>query len=69
VSISAFDASQSCALSLTANWTLHTPHAASQSGTEHVQQATAGPCPEALAAAMSRALATLADRLAPVLSH
>ena len=69
VSIGQFDVSESCAVTLNASWLLHTPHAASQNGIEHIQQAAAGTCPDDMAAAMSRALAALADRLAPIVRH
>jgi uncharacterized lipoprotein YmbA len=69
VSLAQFEAAESCTLTLSASWTLHTPHAPSQSGMEHIEQPAQGSCPQGMAAAMSRALATLADRLAPQLSH
>jgi uncharacterized protein len=69
VSIGQFDASESCAVTLKASWTLQVPHLPSQSGVEQVQQSAAGACPAGLPATMSRALATLADRLAPIVSR
>jgi uncharacterized protein len=69
VSIGQFDADASCAVTLSASWSLQQPHAAAQSGSERIQQPGAGACPAALPAAMSRALATFADRLAPIVGR
>lgn len=69
VSIAQFDADASCAVTLNANWSLQQPHAAAQSGSEHIQQPSAGACPAALPAAMSRALAAFADRLALIVAR
>jgi uncharacterized lipoprotein YmbA len=67
VSISVFDADESCAVTLNASWTLHTPDAGNRSGLEHIAQPSVGTCPASLPAAMSHALATFADRLAGIL--
>jgi uncharacterized protein len=69
VSIGQFDADASCAVTLNASWSLQQPHAAAQSGSERIQQPSAGACPAGLPAAMSRALATFADRLAPIVGR
>jgi uncharacterized lipoprotein YmbA len=68
ISIGQFDADASCAVKLSASWSLHTPHAGDQNGTERIAEPSAGPCPSALPVAMSRALATLADRLAAIVT-
>jgi uncharacterized lipoprotein YmbA len=67
ISIGQFDADASCALTLSASWTLQAPGEGTQHGSERIQQPSAGACPAALPATMSRALATLADRLAATL--
>jgi hypothetical protein len=69
VSIGQFTADASCALTLTASWSLQSAHAAAQNGEERIQQPSAGACPASVPAAMSRALATLADRLAAVVTR
>jgi uncharacterized protein len=69
ISIGQFDADAACAVSLNVSWTLRIPHAGDQSGSERIEQASAGGCPAALPAAMSRALGVLADRLAPILAR
>jgi uncharacterized protein len=67
ISIGQFDADASCAVILSASWTLQVPDAGTQHGSERIQQPAAGACPAAQPAAMSQALATLADRLAAML--
>ncbi|HWW21230.1 MAG TPA: PqiC family protein [Steroidobacteraceae bacterium] len=69
ISIGQFSADATCALTLNASWLLQRPHASAQSGEERIQQPSAGACPAGLPAAMSRALAILADRLVPVLAR
>jgi hypothetical protein len=64
VAIDEFYGDDSCAVSLRASWSLTTAHAVSQHGTEHVLLPSSAPCTGELAAAMSRALGVLADRLA-----
>ena len=67
IAIDEFYGDDSCAVSLRASWSLTNPHAASQRGTEQVQVPASAPCAGQLAAAMSRALGVLADRLAAVI--
>jgi uncharacterized lipoprotein YmbA len=69
VSIGQFDADASCALTLSASWSLQQPHERTRSGSQRIAQPSAGACPTALPAAMSRALATLADRLAAIVAQ
>jgi uncharacterized lipoprotein YmbA len=69
VSIGQFSADENCAVTLTASWSLQRPGAAAQSGDERIQQSSSGACPAALPAAMSQALATLAERLAAILAR
>jgi uncharacterized lipoprotein YmbA len=64
VSILEFLGDQACAVSLRVDWTLRTPGGDDRRGKEHVQVPGAEPCSGAPAAAMSRALGVLADRLA-----
>jgi uncharacterized lipoprotein YmbA len=64
VAIDEFYADDSCAVSLRASWSLTTPHAASQHGAEQIQLPASTPCAGEEAAAMSRAIGGLADRLA-----
>ncbi len=68
VTIAQFYGDASCAVTLRAGWTLRNPRAGSRRGTEEVQIPASAPCAGALPAAMSRALAALADRLAPVIA-
>jgi uncharacterized protein len=69
VSIAVFEADASCAVTLNASWTLHATHSGSESGVERIQQASGGTCPAALPAAMSHAIATLADRLSAIVAR
>jgi uncharacterized lipoprotein YmbA len=64
VAIAQFDADDSCAVSLRADWTLRDSKGNTQRGSEQVQIAGSAPCAGALPASMSAALAVLADRLA-----
>jgi uncharacterized lipoprotein YmbA len=65
IAIVEFDVDESCATLLRAAWSLRVPKGDSQSGTERVQMPGSGPCSGgAVPAALSGALATLADRLA-----
>jgi uncharacterized lipoprotein YmbA len=68
VAIDEFYGDESCAVSLRAGWSLSRPNAASLHGTEQLQIPGSAPCGEQLPAAMSRALAALADRLASVIA-
>jgi hypothetical protein len=68
IAISEFYGDDSCAVSLRAGWSLSNPQAASQHGIEQVQVPASAPCSDELAAAMSRALGVLADRLAVVVA-
>jgi hypothetical protein len=63
IAIDEFYGDDSCAVSLRASWSLTNPQAAGQHGTEQVQVPASAPCGGELAAAMSRALGVLADRL------
>lgn len=67
IAIDEFYGDDSCAISLRAGWSLSRPNAASLHGTEQLQLPGSASCGEQLPAAMSRALAALADRLATVL--
>jgi uncharacterized lipoprotein YmbA len=64
VSIIEFLADESCAVSLSARWTLRGPDDRSRSGSESVTQPGRNPCAGAVPAAMSAALGALADQLA-----
>jgi uncharacterized lipoprotein YmbA len=64
IAIDEFYGDDSCAVTLRASWSLTIPQAASQHGIEQVQVPASALCSGELAAAMSRALAVLADRLA-----
>jgi len=66
VSIAAFSADESCASSLRADWSVRNPGGAIEHG-QQVQVTTSAPCGGGVPAAMSAALAQLADRLAAVL--
>lgn len=63
IAISEFYSDDICAVTLRASWSLSNPQAASQHGTEHVRVPPSVPCGGEQAAAMSRALGALADRL------
>ena len=67
IAIDEFYGDDSCAVSLRAGWSLSNPQsnpqAAGQHGTEHVQMPASASCGGELAAAMSRALSVLGDRL------
>jgi len=68
IEIGRFEANEGCAVTLHASWTLRAAHAgSSRSGVERIDVPATSPCPASLAAAMSRALAALADRLASTL--
>jgi len=67
IAIDEFYGDDSCAVNLRASWSLTNPQAASQHGTELVQALASASCAGELPAAMSRALAVLADRLAMVI--
>jgi uncharacterized lipoprotein YmbA len=68
IAIEEFYGDDSCAVSLRAGWSLANPHANVVRGSEQVQIPPSAPCSGELAAAMSRALAVLADRLAQVIA-
>jgi len=65
--IDEFYGDDSCAVSLRAGWSLTRPNAASLHGSEQLQIPGRASCGEQLPAAMSQALAALADRLAQVI--
>jgi hypothetical protein len=68
IAIDEFYGDESCTISLRAGWSLSRPNAASLHGTEQLRlPGSSASCGEQLPAAMSRALAALADRLATVL--
>jgi uncharacterized lipoprotein YmbA len=69
ISIGQLDVNENCALLLSASWTISVTKASSQSGVEQVQIPGSAACPAGMAAAVSQALAALADRLAPVLAQ
>jgi len=58
----------SCAVTLRAGWSLAAPRVSVLHGSEQVQIPGSAPCSGELPAAMSRALAVLADRLAQVIA-
>jgi len=68
IAINEFYGDDSCGVSLRASWSLANPHAQILNGTEQVQIPASTPCSGELPAAMSRALAALADRLATVIA-
>ena len=68
VAIAEFYADESCAATLRADWTLRGPKDESVRGTERLQIPAVEPCVGALPAAMSGALAVLADRLAAAIA-
>jgi uncharacterized lipoprotein YmbA len=68
VAIAEFHADEGCTATLRADWTLRGPTDAGVRGTEQLQIPAAEPCVGALPAAMSVALAVLADRLGAVLA-
>ena len=68
IAIEEFYGDDSCAVSLRAGWSLANPHANVVHGSEQVQIPASTPCSGELPAAMSRALAVLADRLARVIA-
>lgn len=68
VAISDFSVDESCAATLYADWTLRGPQGDEVRGSERVQLPAAGSCTTAVPAAMSHALAVLADRLAAVIA-
>jgi uncharacterized lipoprotein YmbA len=67
VAIEEFYGDDSCAVNLRAGWSLTRPNAASLHGSEQLQLPGRASCGEQLPAAMSQALAVLADRLAQVI--
>jgi uncharacterized protein len=67
IAIAEFYADDSCAATLRADWTLRGPKGDSERGTEQVQIPGSEPCADAVPAAMSGALAVLADRLVAVI--
>ena len=69
ISIGQLDINQSCAVLLSASWTLSVTKAPGQSGVEHLQIPGGAACPGGMAAGISQALAALADRLLPVLTQ
>lgn len=67
IAIADFYSDGTCAATLRANWTLRSPKGDSEHGSEHLQIPGSEPCVGAVPAAMSAALAALADRLAAVI--
>ena len=68
ITIEEFYGDDSCAVSLRAGWSLAAPRAGVLHGAEQVQIPGSAPCGGELPAAMSRALAALADKLAQVIA-
>lgn len=68
LAIAQFDVDESCAVKLRADWSLRSPGAGARRGFEVIQVAGGQLCGDAIAAAMSHALAELADRLASVIA-
>jgi uncharacterized lipoprotein YmbA len=68
IAIEEFYGDDSCAVSLRVGWSLAKPRVNVLHGSEQVQIPGNAPCSGELAAAMSRALAVLADRLAQVIA-
>jgi len=68
IAIDEFYGDDSCAVSLRASWWLSHPNAAGLHGVEQLQIPASAPCGDQVPAAMSRALAALADRLATVIA-
>jgi len=68
IAIDEFYGDDACAVSLRAGWSLSGPNAGSVHGTEQLQIPGSAPCGDQLPAAMSRALAALAERLATVIA-
>jgi uncharacterized lipoprotein YmbA len=66
--IARFDASDQCAVSLRASWTLRGSTQGRQSGIEQIDVPATAPCPGGLPVGMSQALAGLADRLAGIVA-
>jgi uncharacterized lipoprotein YmbA len=64
VDIQDFYGDPSCTVTLRAAWTLKPARGEALAATEAVETPAAGPCPDALPATMSRALAQLSDRIA-----
>lgn len=63
IAIDEFYGDDSCAVSLRASWSLTNPQGVSHHRTEEAKVPASSPCSGGQAAAMSRALAVLADRL------
>jgi hypothetical protein len=68
IAIEEFYGDDSCAVTLRAGWSLVAPRASVLHGVEQLQIPGSAPCSGELPAAMSRALAVLADRLAQVIA-
>jgi uncharacterized lipoprotein YmbA len=68
IAIDEFYGDDACAVSLRAGWSLSGPNAGSLHGTEQLHIPGSAPCGDQLPAAMSRALAALAERLATVIA-
>jgi hypothetical protein len=64
IAIAEFYADENCAVTLRASWSLADQHGQQLHGAEQVQLPSSAPCSGDMPAAMSRALAVLADRLA-----
>jgi uncharacterized protein len=68
IAIEEFYGDDSCAVTLRAGWSLAAPRLSVLHGSEQVQIPGSAPCSGELPAAMSRALAVLADKLAQVIA-
>jgi uncharacterized lipoprotein YmbA len=68
IAMERFDADGSCTITLRAAWTLRGPGDGEKRGAEDIRVPGGGACPGAAPAAMSQALATLADRLAAAIA-
>jgi uncharacterized lipoprotein YmbA len=68
IEIDEFYGDDSCTVSLRVGWSLSRPNAGTLHGTEQLRIPGSAPCGDELPAAMSRALAALADRLATVIA-
>ena len=68
IDVQEFSGDEHGAVTLHAAWLIHTPNAPSERGAEEIKVEASNASADALAAAMSRALADLADRIAAALA-
>jgi uncharacterized protein len=68
IDVQEFTGDEHSAVTLHAAWLLQTPNAPSERGSEEIKVEASGATADALAAAMSRALADFADRIAAALA-